>query len=224
MAKKQQRPTRAKKPGAKRTKARSAESKVAAEPLTRATPDEIVGLNYISPDLRELAVRIDELLPDPENERTHSPKNLAAIEASMRRYGQTRPAVVNSRNRQVVCGNGMLAAAKALGYQFLAVIQEPLTASEQRGLRVADNRTAELAAWDTDLLADTLRNLREDEPEIADELDLESLLPSADEAEAAAKKLPENFEVIVQARNAKEQARIFKTLLEQGLSVRLLTS
>ena len=56
-------------------------------------------------------------------------------------------------NLIVEAGNGTLQAALASGWQYIAVVlveDDPKTA---RGFSLADNRTAELAEWDLDLLA-----------------------------------------------------------------------
>lgn len=98
-------------------------------------------------------VPIDELTPDPVNARLHPERNLEAIKASLRRYGQRKPLVVNRRTGVVEAGNGTLAAARALGWTRLAVSyvdDDPVTAA---GYGLADNRSAELAQWDFEVVA-----------------------------------------------------------------------
>jgi DNA modification methylase len=64
----------------------------------------------------------------------------------------------------VRAGNGTLAAAKALGWKEIAVVRSTLAGSEATAYAIADNRTAELAEWDEDALAETLSALQcEDE-------------------------------------------------------------
>ena len=57
--------------------------------------------------------KIADLSEDPANARTHSERNIDAIVASLRRFGQQKPIVVDS-NGVVRAGNGTLVAAKAL--------------------------------------------------------------------------------------------------------------
>lgn len=59
--------------------------------------------------------KVADLALDPANARKHSDKNLAAIKASLTRFGQQKPIVIDSSG-VVRAGNGTLAAAKALGW------------------------------------------------------------------------------------------------------------
>lgn len=103
------------------------------------------------------AVPIGELVPDPANARKHDEANLAAITASLKRFGQYRDALVNSRNNQVVVGNGMMAAATALGWETLRCRFADLSPEQQTALSIVDNRSAEMAEWDLPLLEAQLR-------------------------------------------------------------------
>ena len=108
-------------------------------------------------------VSIDSLSFDPSNVRKHGERNLATIKASLLRFGQQKPIVVDA-NGVVRAGNGTLAAAKALGWKEIAVVRSTLAGSEATAYAIADNRTAELAEWDEDALSETLSALQcEDE-------------------------------------------------------------
>ena len=114
--------------------------------------------------LRPLARPIGELQLDPANARTHGPKNLDAIKASLTRYGQRKPIVVRAADMIVEAGNGTLEAAKALGWSEIAAVivdDDPTTAT---GYAIADNRTAELAEWDDDALSKLLESVAEEIP------------------------------------------------------------
>lgn len=107
-------------------------------------------------------VAIASLSPDPANVRKHNARNLEAIKASLRRFGQQKPIVVDA-NGIVRAGNGTLEAARALGWDSVAIVRTPLGGSEATAYAIADNRTAELAEWDQLGLAETLRALQSDE-------------------------------------------------------------
>lgn len=111
-------------------------------------------------DLKIQSVSIDSLLPDPSNARKHSEKNLAAIKSSLEKFGQRRPLVVAGDN-VVIAGNGTLEAAKRLGWSKIAVTRVPADwdYDTARAYALADNRTAELAAWDEAVLKDQLLEL-----------------------------------------------------------------
>ena len=85
---------------------------------------------------------------------------MEAIKASLRRYGQRKPVVANRRTGLIEAGNGTWEAARALGWERLAVLWVEDDPSSASGYAVADNRTAELAQWDDVALARTLRALR----------------------------------------------------------------
>lgn len=104
----------------------------------------------IDPQLMHLVVPIDSLVPDPDNARLHGDRNMDAIVASLKRFGQKAPLVVRSQNRVVAAGNGRLAAAKKLGWKRIAASFSVMTDAEFSAFALADNRTAELAEWNSE--------------------------------------------------------------------------
>lgn len=120
----------------------------------------------IIPALQALAVPIASLHPDPANARKHNDKNLDAIKASLAKFGQRKPVVVQREGMIVRAGNGTLAAAKALGWTEVAAVvldDDNATASQ---FAIADNRTAELAEWDNETLATLLDGMDEQDREL----------------------------------------------------------
>lgn len=105
------------------------------------------------------SVDVSTLTPDPENARKHSRRNLEAIAGSLAAFGQRRPLVVF--DNVVIAGNGTLEAAKSLGWRKIDVTRVPpdWTHERARAYALADNRTAELAEWDSDVLAGQLVEL-----------------------------------------------------------------
>ena len=97
-------------------------------------------------------VAVESLSVDPANVRTHGSRNLDAIKASLRRFGQQKPIVVDASNI-VRAGNGTLESAMALGWETIDIVKTGLVASEATAFSIADNRTAELGEWDDELLA-----------------------------------------------------------------------
>lgn len=111
-------------------------------------------------------VKITELAADPANVRKHNEKNMAAIKASLRRFGQQKPVVVDSAG-VVRAGNGTLAAAISLGWSHIDIVRTELQGAEATAYAIADNRTAELAEWDADALAQTMAALEIEDEELA---------------------------------------------------------
>ena len=111
------------------------------------------------------SISVGELLNDPANVRQHGARNLETIKASLARFGQQKPIVVDG-NGVVVAGNGTLAAARELGWQSVHVVRSGLTGSDRTAYAIADNRTAELAEWDDAALAEQLSALAIDDAEL----------------------------------------------------------
>jgi hypothetical protein len=105
-------------------------------------------------------VAIDRLKLDSQNARKHGKSNLKAIVASLKRFRQQKPVVVD-KDFVVRAGNGTVMAAKELGWKTLEVHISDLSASELTAFAIADNRTAELADWDDAVLAAALKQCKE---------------------------------------------------------------
>jgi hypothetical protein len=131
-------------------------------------------------ELKIEQVSISTLKPDPMNARRHDAKNLTAISNSLKRFGQRKPIVITG-DGTVVAGNGTLAAALQLGWTELACARVPRnwTHEEIKAYALADNRTAELAEWDSSMLAEQLLELDAVGWDVSD-LGFEALEPPID--------------------------------------------
>jgi len=136
------------------------------------------GPSYIAEQLWPLAVPIDTLSPDPSNARKHGEKNMAAIRASLSRFGQRAPIVVQRQGMVIRAGNGRWLAAKAMGWTQIAAVVVDDSSIDAVAFAIADNRTAELAEWDTEVLASLLDTMGEDDLSATgfDRADLDGLL------------------------------------------------
>ena len=98
-------------------------------------------------------VSLNRLRPYPGNARTHSRKQLKLIANSIKRFGFANPILVTG-DFEVVAGHGRLEAAKSLGLAQVPVVAlSSLSEADKKALIIADNRIAELAGWDRDILA-----------------------------------------------------------------------
>ena len=111
-------------------------------------------------------IAVADLSLDPSNVRKHSRRNLDAIKASLRKFGQQKPIVVDAKGI-VLAGNGTLTAAKELGWTEIQATRTELAGVEATAFAIADNRTAELAEWD-DNLGDVLKSLQDADVDLAD--------------------------------------------------------
>lgn len=105
---------------------------------------------------------INDLKADSKNARKRTNQSATLIQESLKRYGAARSIVIDE-NDVVLAGNGTLEGAKsagitkvrvieATGDELIAVRRTDLSDSEKVGLALADNRTAELSAWDNEML------------------------------------------------------------------------
>jgi len=95
---------------------------------------------------------IKRLTPYERNSRTHSDRQIKQIEKSIEEFGFLNPILVDE-NSTIIAGHGRLEAAKNLGMETVPVV--PLTHLsdfQKRAYIIADNKLAELAGWDDDLL------------------------------------------------------------------------
>lgn len=103
---------------------------------------------------------IEALIPYARNSRTHSDAQVAQIAASIREFGWTNPVLVDGSNG-IIAGHGRVLAARKLGFEKVPVIElAHLTESQKRAYVLADNKLAENAGWDDELLRIELEALQ----------------------------------------------------------------
>ena len=104
-------------------------------------------------------MQLDALELDDRNARTHDDRNLEAIKASLERYGQVEPLIVQKGTLRVIAGHGRIEAMRAAGMKSAAVLEVDVDELGAKDLALRLNRSAELAGWNDQLLAETLREL-----------------------------------------------------------------
>ena len=97
-------------------------------------------------------VPIQELVPYINNARTHYPAQITKLRSSLREFGFVNPIIVD-RDYSVIAGHGRLIAAKEEGFSEVpCVFVDYLTEAQKKAYIIADNRYAEDAGWDEELL------------------------------------------------------------------------
>ena len=124
---------------------------------------------------------IEDVKPYPENARIHSPDQIKRIAASMQDNDWTNPILIGSSGF-IVAGHGRLEAAKEQGIDQVPVIQlKHLTATQEKAVRLSDNRLAQLAEWDETLLEKEIEFLRDEEYDLESigfsDADIAALIP-----------------------------------------------
>ena len=146
-------------------------------------------------DLNVQQIELEQLVPYARNARTHSETQVAQIAGSIAEFGFVNPVLVGGDNI-IIAGHGRVMAAKKLGLKTVPTIKlDHLTENQRRALVIADNKIAENAGWDEELLRLELQNLADEDFDLDllgfDDVELDDLLTSLDDDEAAA--LDENI-------------------------------
>lgn len=102
---------------------------------------------------------VDVLIPYAKNAR-HNEKAVDKVASSIQEFGFKNPIIVDEHN-EIIAGHTRLLAAKKLGIIEVPTIKaDDLTPEQVKAFRIADNKTAEIAEWDYELLAQELEELK----------------------------------------------------------------
>lgn len=104
-------------------------------------------------------VPIDSLSLYPGNARQG---DIGMISESLSVNGQFRPIVVNRSTSEILVGNHTYQAARALGWEEIAVTFVDVDEEEARKIVLVDNRTTDIATYDSDALVELLRSVSHD--------------------------------------------------------------
>jgi DNA modification methylase len=108
-----------------------------------------------------LYLALSVLVLDPKGPRQHSTRQIKHIARSIQAFGFVVPLLIDCHNR-IVAGAGRYLAAQLLGMDVVPVIRlELLSDAQLKAFRIADNRLSEMASWNDQLLAETLKELSE---------------------------------------------------------------
>jgi len=104
---------------------------------------------------------ITKLTAWANNARTHSRKQVRQIADSIKEFGFTNPVLIDDANT-ILAGHGRVEAARLLGLVEVPCVRLSHMSEEQkRAYVLADNKLAENAGWDEELLAAELGALLE---------------------------------------------------------------
>lgn len=104
-------------------------------------------------------VQISTLIDNPLNARTHSDKQVSQLAKSIKKFGFNTPVLIDAKCK-LIAGHGRVMAARELGIEEVPAIRlEHLNDTQRRAYMIADNRIAELAGWDKEILASEFSEL-----------------------------------------------------------------
>jgi len=140
----------------------------------------------VKPDLQIERWPLDRLIPYARNPRTHTEEQVAQIAASIAEFGFVNPVLVGA-DGVIIAGHARMMAARKLGMGDVPVIVlDHLSQAQRRALVIADNKLAENAGWDEEMLRVELEALREDDFHLDllgfEDAEIEALLEGSDDA------------------------------------------
>jgi len=122
--------------------------------------EPIANLNRMAKNIQMCL--IDKLIPWARNPRTHSDAQVAQIAASIAEFGFNNPILVDTK-AGIIAGRGRLLAARKLALTEVPVIMlDHLTEAQKHAYVIADNKLAENAGWDDEMLRIEIEALQDE--------------------------------------------------------------
>ena len=164
---------------------------------------------------------IDTVKPYIYNPRVND-QAVDAVARSIEEFGFRSPIVVDE-SKTIINGHTRLKAAKQLGLEQVPVLlADDLTEEQVRAFRLADNKTAELAEWDDDML--------EEELSLLDDIDMsefgfEDMVEELEEEKLdnTPHELNDDDVIVIECDNEQELEQTFMKLQNEGYKCRIST-
>lgn len=176
----------------------------------------------------EIMLTIKDLKYDKRNARKHSSRNIEMIQKSLKEVGTGRSIVIDEGNN-ILAGNGTVESftkngktkikiIDSDGDTLIAVRRKGLTEEEKKKLSLFDNRTAEIADWDVDILKELEQEI--DLSRMFTEKELGNIFGEENEKEMELKNV---FQVVIDCQDESHQAVAYEDISKMGYKCRVLT-
>ena len=192
----------------------------------------------MSKDYQYTKINIDEIKPYERNARIHSSKQIKQIMEAIKAFGFTNPLLIDDE-KNLIAGHGRLEAVKQLNIidfkdkpikELPAIIITGLSEADKKALIIADNKIAENASWDYDLLQAEFQELEA----INYDLDLmgfdnlDEILGADIDVEQETKEIKEveinqKYELLIKCKDEKELEKVYNENIERGYECKVLT-
>ena len=192
----------------------------------------------MSKDYQYTKINIDEIKPYERNARIHSSKQIKQIMEAIKAFGFTNPLLIDDE-KNLIAGHGRLEAVKQLNIidfkdkpikELPAIIITGLSEADKKALIIADNKIAENASWDYDLLQAEFQELEA----INYDLDLmgfdnlDEILGADIDVEQETKEIKEveinkKYELLIKCKDEKELEKVYNENIEKGYECSILT-
>lgn len=172
-----------------------------------------------------------KLVPHPRNPHKHGNKQIALLAKIIEHQGWRAPITVSKRSGFIVAGHGRLEAAKLLHLEQVPVdYQDFATEADEYAHLIADNRIAELAETDDQLLEQLLAELNSTGLDMDlsgfDQAALDKVIKDLSEAvpEVPEFNYSQQYGVIVVCKDEAEQERIYGKLSAEGYNCKVVVT
>lgn len=192
----------------------------------------------MSKDYQYTKINIDEIKPYERNARIHSSKQVKQIMEAIKAFGFTNPLLIDDENN-LIAGHGRLEAVKQLNIidfkdkpikELPAIVISGLSEADKKALIIADNKIAENASWDYDLLQAEFQELEA----INYDLDLmgfdnlDEILGADIDVEQETKEIKEveinqKYELLIKCKDESELEQAYNENIEKGYECKVLT-
>lgn len=192
----------------------------------------------MSKDYQYTKINIDEIKPYERNARIHSSTQIKQIMEAIKAFGFTNPLLIDDENN-LIAGHGRLEAVKQLNIidfkdkpikELPAIIITGLSDADKKALIIADNKIAENASWDYDLLQAEFQELEA----INYDLDLmgfdnlDEIMGADIDVEQETKEIKEveinqKYELLIKCKNESELEQAYNENIEKGYECKVLT-
>ena len=192
----------------------------------------------MSKDYQYTKINIDEIKPYERNARIHSSKQIKQIMEAIKAFGFTNPLLIDDENN-LIAGHGRLEAVKQLNIidfkdkpikELPAIVISGLSEADKKALIIADNKIAENASWDYDLLQAEFQELEA----INYDLDLmgfdnlDEILGADIDVEQETKEIKEveikqKYELLIKCKDESELEQAYNENIEKGYECKVLT-
>lgn len=164
-------------------------------------------------------IELSKIKPYEKNAR----KNDEAVEYVIKSIEQCEyvAPIILDENNVILAGHTRYKALKKLGYtEAECVIKEGLSEEQKKKYRLLDNKTAEFAEWDFDLLKDELDGLDFEDLDIDWGIDCSEIEQLNERKEA---NFNETISVIIECSSDIEAEEIFNKLQSEGYNCHIST-
>lgn len=166
--------------------------------------------------------KISELKNNPNNPRKND-NAVDTVAKSIQKYGFRNPLIIDDANI-VWCGNTRLKAAKKLKLKEVpCIVVNDLTEQQMTELALLDNKTNEIAEWDTDVLSDILKSVDLSEFDLDWNVDDVLETPNEIDRKDISDTVQSQYELIVDCEDENNLEKLYNEMTQRGYQCKIST-